>query len=449
MSDNGIEVGQVAMISISDIEIGDRARENMGNLDEIENSMKAQGLISPLAVKQTSNGKYLLLAGERRYTILKKNKVDIIPVRIFSNSISDFEMKSIELAENFYRKDFEYWEYDNIVREVNKLQQQIHGTKLPGPNSKGWSLDDTGKLLDKSKAAVSTAIKRSLARDAFPELFDKCKTQKDASKVLSKMNEVVIKEAIAKKIELNRQDSTFTQISKCYILNNFFDGVKKIPDHVFHLVEIDPPYAIGLKSSKKLSIGSQHAISDYNEVPANAFINGNPESTWLGLNKLLQECYRTMAEHSWLICWFGPEPWFNEVYQAIINAGFMTSRMCGIWTKSLGQSKHPEIYLANSYEMFFYAWKGRPALNKPGRSNIFDFPPIPPPQKIHPTERPVELTTEIYNTFAFPGSRVLIPCAGSGNGIISANELGMSPVGFELNGNYRNSFLVKLHSKYS
>ena len=46
MSDNGIEVGQVAMISISDIEIGDRARENMGNLDEIENSMKAQGLIS-------------------------------------------------------------------------------------------------------------------------------------------------------------------------------------------------------------------------------------------------------------------------------------------------------------------------------------------------------------------------------------------------------------------
>ncbi len=127
-------------------------------------------------------------------------------------------------------------------------------------------------------------------------------------------------------------------------------------------------------------------------------------------------------------------------------ADFDTTRLCGIWSKPAGQSKRPEIHLANCYEMFFYAWKGRPALNMPGRKNEFDFAPVPPQQKVHPTERPVELTTEIYNTFAFPGSRVLIPFLGSGNGIFSAVALGMSPIGFELGKGYRDSFLVKLHS---
>ena len=52
---------------------------------------------------------------------------------------------------------------------------------------------------------------------------------------------------------------------------------------------------------------------------------------------------------------------------------------------------------------------------------------------------------EIYETFAFPGSRVLIPFLGSGNGLISAQEVGMSGIGFELSKEYRDSFLVKTY----
>jgi len=154
-----------------------------------------------------------------------------------------------------------------------------------------------------------------------------------------------------------------------------------------------------------------------------------------------------MSDHSWLICWFAPEPWFAPVFQTILNAGFNSTRMCGLWTKPSGQSKRPEIHLANTYEMFFYAWKGRPAMNKAGRSNVFQFPPVPPNQKTHPTERPVELMKEIYSTFAFPGSRVLIPFLGSGNGLIAADEVGVAGVGFELSKSYRDSFLVKIYSK--
>ncbi|MBU2249314.1 MAG: hypothetical protein KKD77_21380, partial [Gammaproteobacteria bacterium] len=376
--------------------------------------------------------------GERRFIVLQKNEVTEIPVRIYPNDISELEIKSIELAENMFRKEMTCEEMDCLIKDITSIQQQIHGAKPHGPGGEGWSSKDTASMLGISDASVSLAIKRAEAREIFPELFEGCKTQKDATNVLKKIDEVFVKDAIARKLEEDKQENVFTKISRSYIINDFFKGVKEIPDGVFHLVEIDPPYGIDLNKKKKSEGESQYMTNDYNEVPATDY--------QVFLANTFKECYRVMQEHSWLICWFGMHPWFETIYSELHNAGFQSIKLCGIWIKRSGQAMQPNIYLANSYETFFYAWKGRPALNKAGRSNIFDFPPVNHTQKIHPTERPVELMQEIYNTFAFPGSRVLIPFLGSGNGIIAANNLGMSVVGFELSKSYRDSFLVKLHN---
>ena len=436
---SNIDVGEVAMIPLNNITVGERARQEMGDLNEIEKSMKESGLISPLAVMAGLNGSYILLAGERRYRVLRKNEIEIVPVRIYPETITDLEIKVIELAENFYRKDFEYYEFDNLVRETHQLQQAIHGVKAPGPGSLGWSVENTGDMIGASKGGVSTAIKRANAREAFPELFNHCKTQKDASKLLDKMSEAVVKEALAKKMELGKMSGVVQQLSNSFIIGDFFEKVKEIPDGIMHLVEIDPPYGIDLINKKKSEGESQYVKEDYNEIDIFDYDNF--------LLKTFKECYRTMSEHSWLICWFGPDPWFEVIHNLLFEAGFKTTRLCGIWVKPSGQSRRPEMHLANSYEMFFYAWKGRPAMNKAGRSNVFQYSPVPPNQKTHPTERPVELMKDIYETFAFPGSRILIPFLGSGSGLIAADEVGMAGVGFELSKGYRDSFLVKIHNK--
>ena len=433
-----ISVGEVGMIPLTSIQVGDRAREIMGDLDSTEQSMKESGLITPLAVKRSNNESYLLLAGERRFLILQRNKVELVPVRIYPADISDLEMKSIELAENFYRKDMEYYESDNLLRQIHELRQGVYGVSAPGPGTSGWTLKDTADLAGVTNASVSTAIKRSEAREAFPELFEGCKTQKDASKIIKKMDEMLTKEQIARKLEANRENSKLNQLAKCYILKDFFEGVKQIPDNIMHLVEIDPPYAIDLNAIKKTDGESIYQQCEYNEIDKYDYQEF--------IYRTFRECYRVMTEHSWLICWFAPEPWMEVIYNGLKSAGFETTRMCGIWNKSFGQAKRPEIYLANSYEMFYYAWKGRPALNKAGRSNVFTFSPVPPQQKTHPTERPVEMMKDIYDTFAFTGSRVLIPFLGSGSGLIAADQLSMSPVGFELSKSYRDSFLVKVHN---
>lgn len=440
MSD--IQVGEVGMVPLESIIIDDRARGELGDLNGLEDNMKDTGLISPLAVEDNEDMTYTLLAGERRFRILERNNVPDVPVRIYRQGLTKLERKVIEKSENFFRKDMEYWELDQLTAEIHNMQQELHGVKAPGPGQSGWGTRDTAEMMGaKSPASVVESVKRASAREAFPELFINCKTANDASKIIKKVDETLIKHAIAQRLESQSINSTIHDLSKRFILKDFFAGVKEIPDKSINFVEIDPPYGIDLSKQKRKADGSSvtHYIEgDYNEVSAEKYLDF--------MHKTLKECFRVMADNSWLICWFAPEPWFCPVYDLLNAVGFKTTRMCGEWIKPSGQTLNPTIRLPNTYEMFFYAWKGRPVLNKVPGTNTFHHSPIPPNQKVHPTERPISLTSELYEIFASPGSRVLIPFLGSGNGLISAHLLGMDAVGFELSKAYKDSFLVKVHN---
>lgn len=443
-----IDVGRVAMIPVSSIIVEDRARKELGDLTETEDNMKEIGLTTPLTFKANPDGTYRLLAGERRLTILIKNGNTEVPARIYDRDLTPLEMKIVERSENFFRKDMEYWEMDQLILDIDRMQKEVHGEKPPGPGTTGWSSADTGAMIGSgvSTATVSLAIQRAKMRETCPEIFEGCKTAADALKVIKKVEEAIVTQTIAKRVEEAKDNtSAVVQLAKSYIIENTFAGIKKIPAGVFHLVEIDPPYAIKLMDAKKTEGESQYQKDNYNEVPADGYIEGVPGTAWLGMRTLLKECYRVMTDHSWLLCWFAPEPWFDIIYKEIINAGFETTRMCPIWTKPSGQTKRPEMHLPNAYEMFFYAWKGRPAIARQRGGNIFNYSPVPAQQKVHPTERPIDMMKDIYETFSFTGSRVLIPFLGSGNGLIAAHQAGMSGIGFELTKAYKDSFLVKVN----
>ena len=59
---------EFATIQISEIEISERARKELGDIKELANSIKSSGLINPLAVmRQEGNDKpYKLLSGTFR-----------------------------------------------------------------------------------------------------------------------------------------------------------------------------------------------------------------------------------------------------------------------------------------------------------------------------------------------------------------------------------------------
>ncbi len=433
------------IINRDNIHFGERYREDYGDVSDLAADIRERGLIQPLAVMEPMEGddKYRLLAGGRRYQATEEAGLDQIPVNIYPNTISELEIRGIELSENLCRKDLEWTEQIKLQQEIHRLYQSIHGTKTSSSKvvqGEGWGERDTANLLNRSQGAVHQDLQLAQALDATPEMFSDCKNKHDASKVLKSVRENMIKDELRNRATAQSGDSTYqhSQLANSFIVGDFLKQVQQVPTGSINLVEFDPPYSIGLSEIKKQNeVVKDEKLRRYNEIKKQEY------RPWI--ERALKECYRVMSEHSWLILWLAPEPWFETMYQTLIKVGFDTTRIVGIWTKGgSGQNHHPDLYLTNSYEMFMYARKGRPAISKRGRSNEFNFSPVPPQKKYHPTERPIELMMELLSTFGDEGDRVMVPCLGSGVTLIAAYQLGMTAFGYELCEDCKGDFLLSL-----
>lgn len=435
-----------AEILLDQIEFGERFRKDYGNITELVTSIKKEGLIQPLAVYAQPDKKqpYLLLAGGRRFTACTKAGLEKVPCLIFDTLMSDLDVRSIELAENIYRKDLEWHEKIRLEAEIHRLQTEIHGKGVaPGTSGEatGWTQKKTAELIGVDPGKVTKDLKLASLLEHMPELKDICKNADEARKMIGKAVERMERNNAAQKV-IEKQTNTPLDIQRRrlvdrFIIGDFYELVKKIPSGSVDIVEMDPPYGIDLNEAKKSDDGMNLQMGDYYEIPKTDYL------VWM--DRYLAECYRVMAPDSWLICWFGPEPWFDAVFQLIIKNNFYTNRLAGIWIKEgqTGQSKRPDIYLANNYEMFFYARKGNPTIKKQGRSNVFIYAPVVAADKEHPTEKPIELYTDILQTFGLPEQTLMIPFLGSGASLFAAENLGMKAFGYEKALMRKDSFTIK------
>lgn len=432
-------------IPISQIHKGKRFRVDYGEIDQLCYSIKKNGLITPIAVGITANLSeelredstldYTLLAGGRRLRAMEKLGWTMIPCRIYDQSLTELELRSIELAENFDRKEMTYAEEVALMKEINDLQTQIHGQKVArAANAPGWSQSDTARLLSKSPGSVTKDLQLAEAILAHPELgLDKCKNKHEAHKLLKSVGKKIVTELKSnefRKSHINT-DATYKKLSSAYIVANCLDVISKLPSNTIDLVEIDPPYAIDLPSLKR-----GNDCDGYNEIPPDLYLELMPA--------LLKQCYRVMRANSWLLCWFGPDPWFPFIAQWIRDAGFSMAAIPGIWAKDRGQTMQPETYLASSYEMFFYARKGSPKIQKPGHSNIFSYSGVPAARKHHPTQRPMELMVDLYTTFCWPNAQGFIPFLGSGVGILAGHAAQINMIGTDLSKSFLDGYTLML-----
>lgn len=428
-------------IALGAIEVGERFRKDYGDLSEMIQSFKEEGVIQPLAVMDKDNGTYLLLAGGRRHAAATKSALETVPCRIYANGLSELQIRSIELMENLVRKDMKWDEAAELKTKIYDLQVAMYGKKnTSSPNDTGVRMADVAEMMGVSTARLSKDITLMKALETFPELR-KEKTRDDAEKKLNKLKETMIQEEIARRlssklattpVEIIRQN-----LCSKYIVGDFFDTVKQLPTGSVDFCEIDPPYGIDLKKVKQ-NYDNNYQDEDYNEVPAEEYVPF--------MYNVLFECYRVMTENAWLVLWFGPEPWHETMWELLVKAGFETTRITGMWYKGQsGQTMQQDTHLANSYESFYYARKGKPNILRPGRSNVFHFKPVPPANKIHPTERPIEMIQDMIQTFCWEGSRILVPFAGSGNTLLAAANLGMTAIGCDKTKAYKDAFTVRVH----
>jgi len=417
-------------VSVSDIEFGDRARKNYKDLALLAEDFRKRGVIQPIAVKHQPPGStkpFFLLAGGRRFSAAVFAQIQTIPCRVYPDYLSELDTREIELMENVQRADLTWPEEVWLTEQIHRLQVERFGVAA-GPSA-GHSAADTAKILQVSPMSVSRD--RYLARglEKYGDTLKRlAKTKSEALRTLKRLERHDHDKKVAKKFEETVAEKGDDYVRRVlvneYICGDFFEGVPVVPASNFQLIEVDPPYGIDLHHVKR---GAERMHGNYTEVADADYP--------MFLERLFTECFRVAFPISWIIVWCSWQ-WRDTVGEKLEAAGFSPRPAPAIWYKLnfAGQTHNPDFTLASCYETFIYASKGSATLRRPGHSNVFPFKPLFSEDKSHSTERPVELLTEIIDTFIAPNDRVLVPFLGSGNTLLAVNNAGCSGVGWEIHG---------------
>tara|TARA_B000000441_G_C21440142_1_gene176079 strand:- start:40 stop:531 length:492 start_codon:yes stop_codon:yes gene_type:complete len=123
------EINQSNIISISDLSRNPyQPRQNFSEekLEELANSIKKNGIIQPIAVRpnKAENGKYEIVAGERRWIAAQRAGLHEIPVTILD--LSDVESLEVAIVENIQRDDLNPIEEARGYKRLNEEFKYDH-----------------------------------------------------------------------------------------------------------------------------------------------------------------------------------------------------------------------------------------------------------------------------------------------------------------------------------
>ena len=117
-------------IELSDIEPNPnqpRREFDQEALQELANSIREIGIIQPITLRQADNGKYQIIAGERRWRAAQMAGLESIPAYI--RTINDENVMEMALVENIQREDLNAIEialaYQHLVETSGLTQERI------------------------------------------------------------------------------------------------------------------------------------------------------------------------------------------------------------------------------------------------------------------------------------------------------------------------------------
>jgi len=86
----------------------EQPRTEIGDLTELTDSIKQNGVLEPLLVKPNGDGTWMIIAGERRWRA--SNLAGLVEVPCIEFDIDEKAIAEIALIENLQRKDLTVWE---------------------------------------------------------------------------------------------------------------------------------------------------------------------------------------------------------------------------------------------------------------------------------------------------------------------------------------------------
>jgi ParB family chromosome partitioning protein len=118
---------QISIDSIDANPFQPRTRFDEQALEELASSIKKLGIVQPLTVRESANGRYQLIAGERRLRASRIAGLTHVPAYI--RTADDQAMLELALVENIQREDLDAVEvaisYQRLIEECRLTQEQL------------------------------------------------------------------------------------------------------------------------------------------------------------------------------------------------------------------------------------------------------------------------------------------------------------------------------------
>lgn len=180
--------GELRTLPIQQIQPGKyqpRRHWNDEALDELAASIKAQGLIQPVVVREIGRNSYELIAGERRWRAAQRAQLAELPALV--KAVPEAAVPAMALIENIQRQDL------TPLEEADALKRLIDDFDL--------THQQAADAVGRSRAAVSNMLRLTEMPEPIRRLLDDGKLEMGHARCL-----LTLEEAIA--VPLARQAST-------------------------------------------------------------------------------------------------------------------------------------------------------------------------------------------------------------------------------------------------
>jgi DNA modification methylase len=462
------------LIPVHQIDVADRSRTDFGNIEELAQSILKKGLIHPSTVTEMPEGSefpYMLIAGERRKKALEMLGLTEIPCNI-REQLARHEVFELELMENFHRKNM-------IWQEQCVLIAKTHREKClaKAEDSESWGVRETGYLLGVSAAHVSHATTLSpFLINGDAEIYS-CSSMFAAYEVLLKRQENAVAAMLVKDVNttaarasnaLTGIMSTGDDVDDIFDLNGvstnsmkasalddfvpsmadkisfdltklFFNGdcltiMPQMADACVDHIVTDPPY--GIDVANMAEIKNIETVIDTHDMEQNISM----------FEPFLTQAFRILRPNGYCVFWYDLS--HHEKLQALATkVGFKPQRWPLVWHKLHPcLNNAPRVNFTKNFEVAMVLRKtSGSALVEPQTSSIIAADGAAE-RKLYdnPFSKPMAIWKFILNAIAYKGQIIFDPYAGQASSLRTVINMGMIPMGCEIDELHYNKGLLNL-----
>ena len=220
-----------------------------------------------------------------------------------------------------------------------------------------------------------------------------------------------------------------------------YDFLATIPNNTIDLILTDPPYEI----SKPTNFQNGELKHDDTDRFRISMDFGQWDKEQQDLKKLCKEYYRVLKPHGTIIIFY--DIWkISYLKEALEEEKFKQIRFIE-WIKTNPVPINSSInYLTNAREIALTGVKqNKPIFHSKYDNGIYQYPIYQGKDRIHPTQKPLNLFIELLQKHSNVGDVVLDTFAGSGTTPVACLKTNRQFYGCELDTNYYNQSLKRIN----